>query len=121
VLPITSIGLDYTASQDIISTGIPKLDAMFGENGYFRGGTLLVSGSAGTGKSTIAAHFIDAACKRGERCIYFAFEESPDQIVRNMRSIGIDLDPWRKAGTLRFAACRVGPGSFAPSPSQNRT
>jgi circadian clock protein KaiC len=110
VLPITAIGLHYAALQDIISTGIPKLDAMFGGNGYFRGGTLLVSGSAGTGKSSIAAHFIDAACQRGERCIYFAFEESPDQIVRNMRSIGIDLDPWRKAGTLRFAASR--PASF---------
>jgi circadian clock protein KaiC len=106
VLPITAIGLHYTALQNIISTGIPKLDAMFGGNGYFRGGTLLVSGSAGAGKTSIAAHFIDAACQRGERCIYFAFEESPDQIVRNMRSIGIDLDPWRKAGTLRFAASR---------------
>ncbi len=93
VLPITAIGLHYAASQDIISTGIPKLDAMFGGKGYFSGGTLLVSGSAGTGKSSIAAHFIDAACRRGERCIYFAFEESPDQIVRNMRSIGIDLRP----------------------------
>ncbi len=110
VLPITAIGLHYTALQDIISTGIPKLDAMFGGNGYFRGGTLLVSGSAGTGKSSISAHFIDAACRRGERCIYFAFEESPDQIVRNMRSIGIDLDPWRKTGILRFAASR--PASF---------
>jgi circadian clock protein KaiC len=106
VLPITTIGLHYTALRDIISTGIPKLDAMFGGNGYFRGGTLLVSGGAGTGKSSIAAHFVDAACQRGERCIYFAFEESPDQIVRNMRSIGIDLDPWRKAGALRFAAAR---------------
>jgi circadian clock protein KaiC len=106
VLPITTIGLHYPASRDIISTGIPKLDAMFGEKGYFRGGTMLVSGSAGTGKSTIAAHFVDAACQRGERCIYFAFEESPDQIVRNMRSIGIDLDQWRVAGNLRFAASR---------------
>jgi circadian clock protein KaiC len=110
VLPITKIGLHYTASQDIISTGIPKLDAMFGGNGYFRGGTLLISGSAGTGKSSIAAHFIDAACQRGERCIYFAFEESPDQIVRNMRSLGIDLDQWRKAGNLLFSAAR--PASF---------
>ena len=106
VLPITAIGLQYPASRDIISTGIPKLDAMFGAKGYFRGGTLLVSGSAGTGKSSIAAHFVDAACQRGERCIYFAFEESPDQIVRNMRSIGIDLERWRTAGNLRFAASR---------------
>jgi circadian clock protein KaiC len=106
VLPITTIGLHYPAGRDIISTGIPKLDAMFGEKGYFRGGTMLVSGSAETGKSSIAAHFVDAACQRGERCIYFAFEESSDQIVRNMRSIGIDLDRWRVAGNLRFAASR---------------
>jgi circadian clock protein KaiC len=79
VLPITAIGLHYAALQGIISTGIPKLDAMFGGNGYFRGGTLLVSGSARTGKSSIAAHFVGATCWRGERCIYFAFEESPDQ------------------------------------------
>ena len=79
---------------------------MFGGKGYFRGGSMLVSGSAGTGKTSIAAHFVDAACRRGERCIYFAFEESPDQIVRNMRSIGIDLDRWRAAGNLRFAASR---------------
>jgi circadian clock protein KaiC len=106
VLPITTIGLQYPASHDVISSGIPKLDAMFGAKGYFRGSTLLVSGSAGTGKTSIAAHFVDAACQRGERCIYFAFEESPDQIVRNMQSIGIDLDRWRTAGNLRFAASR---------------
>jgi circadian clock protein KaiC len=106
VLPITAIAMQYPASREVISTGIPKLDTMFGANGYYRGGTLLVSGSAGTGKSSIAAHFVDAGCQRGERCIYFAFEESPDQIVRNMRSIGIDLDRWRAAGNLRFAASR---------------
>ena len=79
---------------------------MFDGKGYFRGGSLLVSGTAGTGKSSIAAHFIDAACRRGERCIYFAFEESPDQIIRNMRSIGIDLGRWVDKGVLRFAAAR---------------
>ncbi len=106
VLPLTAIGLQYPASQDIISTGIPKLDAMLGRGGYFRGSTVLASGNAGTAKTTLAAHFIDAACQRGERCIYFAFEESPDQIVRNMRSVGIDLDRWRKTGPLHFAASR---------------
>jgi circadian clock protein KaiC len=106
VLPITAIGLDYPASRDVISTGIPRLDAMFGVNGYFRGGTVLISGSAGTGKTSIAAHFVDAACRRGERCGYFAFEESPDQIVRNMQSIGVNLDPWRESRTLRFSASR---------------
>jgi circadian clock protein KaiC len=106
VFPITAIDLNYKASSDIVSTGIGRLDAMFGRNGYFRGSSLLVSGSAGTGKSSIAVHFADAACRRGERCIYFAFEEGPDQIVRNMRSIGIDLDAWRRAGLLHFKAFR---------------
>ena len=99
VLPITAIDLNYPASREVVSTGIPKLDGMLGGNGYFRGGSLLVSGTAGTGKSSIAAHFADAACRRGEQCIYFAFEESPDQIVRNMHSIGIDLGCWADKGT----------------------
>ena len=108
VLPITGINLNYAVSRQTVSTGIPSLDAMFGGKGYFRGGSLLVSGAAGTGKTSIAAHFIDAACRRGERCIYFAFEESADQIVRNMRSIGIDLGQWVTKGVLRFAA--IAPG-----------
>ncbi len=110
VLPITAIDLNYPATRDVVSTGIPKLDVMLGGYGYFRGGSLLVSGTAGAGKSSIAAHFADAACRRGEQCIYFAFEELPDQIVRNMRSIGIDLGTWSENGQLRFAAFR--PSSF---------
>ena len=110
VLPITSIGLQYSASTEIVSTGIAKLDAMFGHGGYFRGGTLLASGTAGTGKTSIAAHFVDAACRRGERCAYFAFEESPDQIVRNMRSIGLNLQKWIEKGLLGFSAAR--PATF---------
>jgi len=106
VLPITNISLNYKVSTEIISTGIPKLDAMFVGGGYFRGGTLLLSGSSGTGKTSVSAHFADAACRRGERCIFFAFEESPDQILRNMRSIGLDLSRWVSAGLLRFAASR---------------
>jgi circadian clock protein KaiC len=110
VLPITAIDLNYPASRDVVSTGIAKLDGMLGGEGYFRGGSLLVSGTAGTGKSSISAHFADAACRRGEHCIYFAFEESPDQIVRNMRSIGIDLRSWTEKGLLHFAAFR--PSTF---------
>ncbi len=106
VLPITGIDLNYAVSRETISTGIPNLDAMFAAKGYFRGGSLLVSGAAGTGKTSIAAQFIEAACRRGERCIYFAFEESPDQIVRDMHSIGIDLGEWVTKGALRFAAAR---------------
>lgn len=104
--PITNIALNYPASREEVSTGLPKLDAMLGGNGYFRGGTLLISGAAGTGKSSLAAHFVDAACRRGERAIYFAFEESPDQIIRNMQSIGIDLGVWVAKGLLRFSSAR---------------
>lgn len=110
VLPITDISLNYTVSTKLVSTGIPKLDAMFTGGGYYRGGTLVVSGASGTGKTSIAAQFIDAACRRDARCIFFAFEESPDQIMRNMRSIGLDLSRWVSSGLLRFTASR--PATF---------
>src|SRR5215475_7491529 len=106
VLPITSLDLQYTVSDQRISTGIPRLDAMLGGKGYFRGTSILVSGTAGTGKSSLAAHFVDAACRRGERCSYFATEESPGLIVRNMRSVGIDLAPWIRAGLLQYHGTR---------------
>lgn len=106
VLPITSLGLHHNVSTERIATGIPRLDNMLGDKGYYRGSTVLVSGTAGTGKSSIAAHFTDAAAKRGERVLYFAFEESPNQILRNMRSIGIDLQPWVEQGLLQFEASR---------------
>ena len=106
VLPITSIALEHQASSERISSGIKRLDAMLGGKGYYRGTSVLVSGMAGTGKSSLAAHFVDAACRRGERCAYFATEESPDLIMRNMRSIGIDLGSWVKKGLLSFDATR---------------
>lgn len=106
VLPITSLGLDHPASTERVSSGIPALDEMLGGQGYFRGSSVLVSGKAGTGKSSLAAHFAGAACRRGERCAYFAFEESPAQILRNMRSIGLDLGPWVERGLLLFHAAR---------------
>lgn len=106
VLPITSIGLLHDATTERISSGIPGLDDMLGGKGYYRGSSVLISGKAGTGKSSTAAHFADAACRRGERCIYFAFEESKSQVVRNMRSIGIDLQPWLDSGALQFHAAR---------------
>ncbi len=106
VLPITSIALDYPALHEYVSTGIPNLDAMLGGKGCFRGSTIMVSGASGTGKTSVAAKFVDAACRRGERCVYFAFEESPLQISRNMLSIGIDLRKWVKGGLLKFAAAR---------------
>ncbi|MGZ6221062.1 MAG: circadian clock protein KaiC [Syntrophales bacterium] len=106
VLPITSIGLQHGVSSERISSGIPRLDTMFGGEGYYRGSSILVSGTAGTGKTSLAASFANAACSRGERCLYFAFEEAPSQITRNMRSIGIDLEPWIKQGLLDIYAVR---------------
>jgi circadian clock protein KaiC len=110
VLPVTSLILEHIASSERVSTGIPRLDAMLGGSGYYRGSSILVSGTAGTGKSSFAAHFAEAACRRGERVLYFSFEESPSQIMRNMHSIGIDLEPWVKKGLLQFHANR---SSFA--------
>ena len=106
VLPITSVGLRHQASTQRVSSGVAQLDAMLGAKGYFRGSTVLVSGAAGTGKSSLAAAFAQAACQRGERVLYFAFEESPDQIIRNMGSIGIDLSPCVRKGLLHFHAVR---------------
>ncbi|HEY9166624.1 MAG TPA: circadian clock protein KaiC [Candidatus Kryptonia bacterium] len=106
VLPVTSLGLNYSSSHERISTGIPRLDTMLSGKGYFRGSTVLVSGTAGTGKTSIAAKFVEAACKRGERSLFFTFEESPSQLMRNMRSIGISLEPWEKKGLLEFRATR---------------
>jgi len=106
VLPITSLSLDYPASNERISTGIPRLDTMLGGKGLYRGSTVLISGSAGSGKSTLAAFAAHASVRAGERCLYFAFEESRRQIIRNMRSIGLDLMPACDAGLLRFVAAR---------------
>ncbi|HEV7506567.1 MAG TPA: circadian clock protein KaiC [Thermoanaerobaculia bacterium] len=106
VLPITSLGLEHDVSTERVSTGIPALDDMLGGQGYFRGSSLLISGGAGTGKTSLACHFVAAACGRGERCIYFAFEESQAQIVRNMRSLGLDLESPVRQELLRFHAAR---------------
>jgi circadian clock protein KaiC len=106
VLPITSAGLGHKISMKAVHTGIPSLDKMLGIGGYYCGSSVLISGLAGTGKSTFGTAFAAAACERGERSLYFAFEESPDQIVRNMRSVGIDLDRHRASNLLRFEAAR---------------
>jgi circadian clock protein KaiC len=106
ILPVTSLGLDHAASTEKIPTGIPRLDAMFAGKGYYRGSSILLSGTAGSGKTSLIAEFINAACRRGERCLFSIFEESPAQVIRNMRSIGIDLEPWVKKGLLRFHAAR---------------
>ena len=106
VMPITSAGLQHRISSEIVPTGVPDLDAMFGLGGFYRGSSILLSGLAGTGKSTFSAWFANAVCNRGERCLYFAFEESPDQIVRNMRSAGIDLQTHLDSGRLLFESAR---------------
>jgi len=106
VLPVSSLALAHDAPLHRISTGVTALDGMLGGKGYYRGSTILVSGPAGTGKTSLASHFLDAACRRGERCLCFLFEESPKQLVRNMRSIGIDLEQWVAGGLLKFHADR---------------
>jgi circadian clock protein KaiC len=106
VMPVTSVSLDKKVSSERVSTGIESLDAMFGHKGFYKGTSILVSGTAGTGKTSIAAYFADACCKRGERCLYLSFEESPQQIVRNMKSIGLDLDRHVKKGLLKFHSSR---------------
>ena len=106
VLPITSMKLDYAVGEERVSSGIPRLDAMLGGKGFYRGSLILVSGTAGTGKTTVAASFADAACRRGEKTMYFAFEESAQQVVRNMRSIGLDLEQWTGKGILKIVGQR---------------
>jgi circadian clock protein KaiC len=106
VVPITSLGLTHTASTERISSGIPSMDTMLGEKGFFRGSSVLVTGTAGTGKSSFSAAFANAACARGERALYFAYEESPSQILRNMGSVGMKLEKWLKNGLLQIHATR---------------
>ena len=106
VMPITALGLEHPASNERVSSGVPALDEMLGGKGFFRGASVLVSGTAGAGKSSLAATFADAVARRGERCLYFAFEESPEQIMRNMRSIGLDLRRHVRQGGLRYRAVR---------------
>jgi circadian clock protein KaiC len=108
VHPITSLGLQHRVSSERVSTGVGRLDLMLGGRGPYRGSSMLVSGSAGTGKSILAAQFCDAACARGERAIYMAFEESQDQILRNMKSVGLNLEPWVEQGLLQFKCVRPG-------------
>ena len=106
VVPITSLEVKYNVSEEQVSTGISALDEMLSGGGYYRGSTILVSGTAGTGKTSIAAHLALATCKRGEKCLYFAFEEAEAQFLRNMRSIGINLEPFIRQGVFRFHASR---------------
>jgi circadian clock protein KaiC len=107
ILPVTTVKLDYPASTERLTSGVPSLDEMLEGKGYIKGSTILVSGGVGTGKSTLAAQFVDAGCRRGQHCLYYAFEEAPQQIIRNMRSIGLDLGPWVDNGLLRFHATRA--------------
>jgi circadian clock protein KaiC len=106
VLPITSLGLTHKISSERIATGILRLDAMLGGRGFFRGSSILLTGTPGTGKTIVAANFAQAACRRGERTLFFSFEESPNQIIRNMQSIGLRMEPLVKSGLLRFHSAR---------------
>jgi circadian clock protein KaiC len=106
VFPITSLNLDHVALSERVGTGVNDLDEMLEGQGYFKATAVLVSGRSGTGKSSLAAAFVLAACRRGERCLYFAFEESSLQIIRNMQSVGIDLSPWVEKGLLTIRSFR---------------
>ena len=106
VIPITSAGLDHPGTDEKVSTGISSLDKLFSGGGYTKGSTVLVSGTAGTGKTSLAAAFVVESCKRGERCLYLSYEESPGQLIQNMRSIGFDLERWSKKGTLKIVSTR---------------
>ena len=106
VLPITSLGLNHKVSNERVSTGIPRLDAMLSGKGFFRGSSILLTGTPGTGKTIVASSFAQAAARRGERVLYFSFEESPNQIIRNVHSIGLRLEPLVKRGLLRFHSAR---------------
>jgi circadian clock protein KaiC len=105
VVPITSVGLTYEATTERISSGIPRLDEMLA-GGVYRGSSVMISGTAGTGKTSVGALMADASCARGEKALFFSFEESPDQLIRNMRSIGVDLKRWIDAGLLQVKAVR---------------
>ncbi len=106
IWPLTMMGLQHDADTKRVSSGIPRLDAMMGGLGFYRGSTVLVSGTAGSGKTSLAAHFARGTAERGERCLWLAFEESSSQIIRNMRSIGIDLEPAVRSGLLHIHAVR---------------
>jgi circadian clock protein KaiC len=106
VLPVTSLKLAHTVSDEVVSSGVPGLDAQFARRGWYRGSSTLITGTAGTAKTTLAASFALEACRRGERCLYFAFEESPAQLLRNMRVVGVDLQPCLDQGLLHLEAAR---------------
>src|SRR5208283_4786669 len=106
ILPVTGLQLQHSVSDERVPSGVPDLDEMLEGKGYFRGSSILLSGTAGSGKTTLAASFADATCRRGERCLFIAFEESSNQVARNMKSVGIDLQQWSEKGLLVHEAWR---------------
>jgi circadian clock protein KaiC len=106
VLPSSAMKLDHIVTNQRVSSGVADLDQMLEGKGFYRGSSILVSGTAGSGKTTLAARFAEETCRQGERCLYVAFEESASQAIRNMRSVGIDLEKQVKRGLLRFEAWR---------------
>jgi circadian clock protein KaiC len=106
ILPLSALQLQHKVSSERLSSGVPDLDVMLEGKGFFRGSSILVTGTAGSGKTTLGASFVDAACRRGERCLFIDFEESRDQVARNMKSVGLDLKPWMDDGLLVHEAWR---------------
>lgn len=106
VLPVTSLQLKHKVSNQIVSSGIPALDEMFSRHGFYEGSSILITGTAGTAKTTLASSFAHAMCRQGKKCLFFAFEESPQQLVRNMKSVGMDLEPALADGLLHIEAAR---------------
>lgn len=107
VMPITSLDLKYEASKEFITSGLAGFDSMLNGKGFYRGSSVFVSGTAGTGKTTYLSHFVDSICRKGEKALYFAFEESESQIIRNMKSVNIDLEQWVKKGLLKLQCSRA--------------
>ena len=106
VIPITSAGLDQPGTAKRVSTGISSLDKLFKGVGYTKGSTILTSGTAGTGKTSLAAAFAIETCKRGERCLFLSYEESAGQLTQNMKSIGFNFEPLIKKGLLKIVSTR---------------
>ena len=107
IRPLITADFDYKVLKSRVSTGIADIDNMLGGKGLYRGSTVYITGPSGAGKTSISSSFANGACSRGERALFLAFEESSDQIIRNMKSIGLSLDKWVNEKLLYFYTARA--------------